>query len=226
MSYSVENLQTKLDRMLLWRKKELTTINQNIEISSGEVLEINIRSGIVFLYAHWEGFIKQAAREYLKFLNNQNLYCRDIIDNLHILHLKPTITEHGVAKKSTAHANIYNKIVNSPNEIFNVKPNEDNIISTDGNLKYSILENILFSLGLDKSQYALQKVRIDSELLYSRNNIAHGEHIGFTHKHQSEQKAKESFGELYSAMLALIETFKEQILDAAMHERYKKTLNP
>ena len=63
MSYSVEDLQTKLDKMLLWRKKELTTINQNIMPSSGEVLEVNIRSGIVFLYAHWEGYIKQAARD-------------------------------------------------------------------------------------------------------------------------------------------------------------------
>jgi len=222
MSYSVEDLQTKLDKMLSWRKKELTTINQNIAPSSGEILEVNIRSGIVFLYAHWEGYIKQAAREYLKFLNSQNLYCRDIIENLHILHIKPTITEHGIAKKSTAHANIYNKILNSPNEIFKVKPNDPNIINTDSNLKYDTLENILFSLGLDRSKYSLQKARIESELVNPRNNIAHGEHIGFTDKHQSDERAKDSFENLYSEMLALIEAFKDQILDAAIYEKYRK----
>jgi len=105
---------------------------------------------------------------------------------------------------------------------FKVKPDDANIINTDSNLKYGILENILFSLGLDKSQYALQKVRI-SELVNSRNNIAHGEHIGFARKYQSEQKAKESFNELYLAILTLIETFKSQILDAAVNKKYRKS---
>ena len=71
---TVSQLSDKLSEEIAWRKKELIYIKSLIEKNRYKSVESTlIRSGTALLYAHWEGFIKNAATSYVEFVARQNL---------------------------------------------------------------------------------------------------------------------------------------------------------
>lgn len=70
---TIEELQNRLDDDFAWRRKELTVIYTNVSSSKQNQLNTNIRIGVVMLYAHWEGFIKNAAELYLIYVSSKKL---------------------------------------------------------------------------------------------------------------------------------------------------------
>ena len=62
---SLDELNRFLDNDLAWRKKELTTINFMVSRSREHERGILLRAAICVLYAHWEGFIRNAATSYI-----------------------------------------------------------------------------------------------------------------------------------------------------------------
>ncbi|MBD2666493.1 MAE_28990/MAE_18760 family HEPN-like nuclease [Richelia sinica] len=61
---TVEQLSDILARELAWRKVELSALKSLIDsksFASGKRKAL-LRSGITILYAHWEGFVKVAAK--------------------------------------------------------------------------------------------------------------------------------------------------------------------
>ena len=60
---TAEQLSDKLSDELSWRKKELSELKSLVEIRDISLPRHNalVRSGVVILYAHWEGFIKSAS---------------------------------------------------------------------------------------------------------------------------------------------------------------------
>lgn len=85
---NLERLQDKLNSKISWRKQELTLLQSQIQNSNGAMLKTLLRSGITLLYAHWEGYIKMAAREYLKYLNGLECKLVDLKQNFVVLHHK------------------------------------------------------------------------------------------------------------------------------------------
>ncbi len=63
----------RLDPSIAWRKKELTQQKLLADSASAGNAEVLRRSGITLLYAHWEGFIKDASVVYLRYLSNSPL---------------------------------------------------------------------------------------------------------------------------------------------------------
>lgn len=219
--YLLEELQEILDKQLAWRKKELSLIAGNINTSKEEVLNTLIRAGISLLYAHWEGYIKIAAREYLAYLNAQECKVSELQENFLVLHLKKTIIDVKQSNKTTKFATLLDKINNQDNECFKVKQMDKDIISTESNLKFDVLKEILFSLGLEVEKFELKKQIIDRKLLKKRNAIAHGEYINLVDK-DNDDEAKKDFEELYHIILELMDEFKEQIIDAGLKKTYLK----
>ncbi len=70
---TVEELQERIDEDFAWRRKELTYLENNIKSSKPHNIKTDLRAGIVLLYAHWEGFIKSAAENYLTFVASKKL---------------------------------------------------------------------------------------------------------------------------------------------------------
>jgi hypothetical protein len=220
---SLERLQDRLDKELSWRKKELTFIKGNIDPAEGEILNTLIRAGIAMLYAHWEGFIKISAREYLAYLNNQNHKLSDLRENFLVVHLTKAIIDVKQSNKKTKFATLLDKIFNYEQENFNVQYMDPSIITTESNLNYETLYEILFSVGLDTEMYELKRTFIDRKLLENRNKIAHGEYTNFVRK-QGEvylnEDAKEEFRSIYHSILELMDEFKEQIISAGLEHSY------
>lgn len=226
MATSIERLQSRLDKNLAVRKKELTILKTQVASAENLVLNTFIRTGIVMLYAHWEGFIKMAAREYLSYLNNLNISRSAMKDNFITLAIKPTIRDCSQSLKTEKHYEIIHEVIYKSNMPFDVNQMDKLIINTESNLSYVVLQDILFNLGLEKSKYELKANYLKEELLDRRNAIAHGELIEMnTSTPQNIEVRKQSFYTLYTDIIQLMETFKEQILDAATEQSYLKEIN-
>lgn len=167
-----EQLYDRLTDDLGWRKKELTTLYNNVHSSSVKHLPTSLRCAIVMLYAHWEGFIKNASEYYLNYIKYQDLNLDQLNSNLLALSLKQKISEFSDTKKATLHVRFVDYFKNRLNEKAVIL--DKDAIRTSSNLNSTILQEIFASIGLDITSYELKFNLIDSTLLRCRNNIAHG----------------------------------------------------
>jgi hypothetical protein len=80
---TLEDLNKRLTEDLIWRKKEISDLKSLIETRSFSKSKHNavLRSGVILLYAHWEGYIKTAAKSYLDFVFRQELTYKDLAIN-------------------------------------------------------------------------------------------------------------------------------------------------
>lgn len=97
----LEKLQKRLDKDFTWRKKELTIARSNIDGSTGETLNFNLKVATTTLYSHWEGFIKTSSISYLDYLNKKKYILSDFKNCFKILHFTKNILEikHSTKKK-------------------------------------------------------------------------------------------------------------------------------
>jgi hypothetical protein len=193
-----------------------------------------LRSGTAILYAHWEGFVKNAATSYVEFVARQNLKYSELAPNFLALAVKKQLNE----AQGSHRAVIFTKVVDflitgleskclnqryeptgqapagiSPQGAGN-EPKEiqwDDAIKTQSNLSSEVLKDIICILGLDYSLYETKEKIIDETLLRSRNEIAHGQYllIGF-----------DQYMELHHEIISLMDLFRDQIENAAISKYY------
>ena len=98
-------------------------------------------------------------------------------------------------------------------EIFSV--NEDVVIDTESNLKYEVILNIMYQLGLDESIFELKKHFIDSKLVRYRNGISHGERL-------TGRDIETVYSEVETELLGMITAFQNLIRNAVNSKSYLK----
>lgn len=206
-----EELQTKLDDDFAWRRKELTVILTNVQFSKPLQLNTNIRIGVVMLYAHWEGFIKNSAELYLVYVACKKLKFNELSNNFIAISLKEKLKEFEGTNKHTIHTKLIDYLLGDLN--FRAFIPTNNIIKTQSNLNYEILREILSIIGVDYIQYELKEKYIDSQLLRIRNSVAHGQ--------DPDIKEKE-FYDLFDEMTSLMVSIKTDISNNAAESNYKK----
>jgi hypothetical protein len=208
---SAEELQSLLDEDFAWRRKELTVIFTNIKSSKPLQLNTNIRIGVVMLYAHWEGFIKNAAELYLIYVACKKLNYSELSNNFIAISLKSKLKLFEETNKNTLHTQLIEFLLGDLNSRAQI-PSEE-IIKTQSNLNSEILKEILSTIGVEYSQYELKEKFIDSQLLKIRNSVAHG---------QSPDINEEEFYILYSEISKLMTAVKTDITNNAILSNYRK----
>lgn len=210
---TTEHLQTVLDEDFVWRRKELSLILTTIKSSKPKTLNTNIRIGVVILYAHWEGFIKNSAEYYLIYVAGKKLAFNELENNFIALSLKTKLKEFEETNKNTVHTQLIDFLLGN----LKIKANlpTENIIKTQSNLNSSILKEILSILGIDYSQFELKEKFIDSQLLKIRNSIAHGQNPDITEL---------DFYELYDEIINMMSSIKNEISNNASLAKYKKNI--
>ena len=86
-------------------------------------MDFNLRIGITFLYAHWEGFVKESTVYYINFLRNQNYTYGELTDCFVGWTLKPKIklcSNH----KISLYYEVIDILVNKKNELAEIPPNK------------------------------------------------------------------------------------------------------
>ena len=105
---TISQLSDQLSAEIAWRKKELIYIKTLTEKkSNSSVQSALLRSGTTILYAHWEGFIKNAATSYVEFVARQNLTYSELSPNFLALAVKKQLAE----AQGTHRAVIFTKVI-------------------------------------------------------------------------------------------------------------------
>lgn len=207
---TAEQLSDRLSRDLAWRKKELSEVKSLIETKSfsDSKHKALVRSGICLLYAHWEGFIKLAANSYLEYVRVQKLRYEELSSNFLALAMKEKLKEAKETNKPSLYIPVCDFFLDELNQRC-LLPKE--AISTASNLSSEIFQEITRTLGINFSTYSTKSVLIDTKLLKTRNEIAHGEYSIFD---QGE------YVELHTEVIAMLDLFRTDIENAAINKDY------
>jgi hypothetical protein len=204
-------LKDILDKDLAWRKVELSTILANVNSSEAGAIKVALRTSILLLYAHWEGFIKKAAEAYLNFVSHQSLRFIDLDNCFLAIALRQKLRDFKDENDSTIHSQFVSFVRERMQD--DARISYDNVISARSNLNSKILRQILTSIGINYSLFELKGNLIDQQLLKYRNTIAHGEYLMLD---KIEYKA------IHSEIFAMINEIKNRIENAVYLEEYKK----
>lgn len=173
---SISQLQDALDGGLAWRIKEIAALKISVESKTLSIAQATlIRAGIPLLYAHWEGFIKQASQDYLEFVANQRLRYSELSSCFVVFGAKKHLAH--VVESRRAAVNI--AAVDFFRNCADVRADLilSNAINTKANLSSDVFFEIALSLGVDPTPYDAYFNLINESLLSRRNKIAHGEYL-------------------------------------------------
>ncbi len=208
---TVSILQQNLDDDFSWRIKELSLLKNKIPIQKGTEQTVLIKAGITLLYAHWEGFIKYSAECYLQFVSLQKLTYNELNYCFVVLCSRKSINELLKTKKFELQSKMVKNLLDNVQKRANIP--YEGIINTKSNLNFEVFHDICMIIGIDDKQYETKKNAIDEELLTTRNKIAHGKDL---------RKDYEDFLNIYEIIITLMRNIKDDILNAAITEKYKR----
>lgn len=162
-------------------------------------------------YAHFEGFIKQAASIYLNYLSYARLKLSDAVPSVIAMELKAQLSSAVNTKNIEELIKVVNLLQNKPDErcsnLLNYK------IETDANLNFTRLKNIAIALNLGYESYEPLEKMIDENLLATRNVIAHGAYLTID---------EAGFLDLQGKILNIMEQFMNSITQAVATKSYMK----
>ncbi len=209
---TAEQLSDRLSNELAWRKKELSEVKSLVETQSfsDSKHKALVRSGICLLYAHWEGFVRLAANSYLEYVRMQKLCYEELASNFLALAMKEKLKEAKETNKPSLYIPVCDFFLDELNQRC-LLPKDT--ISTASNLSSEIFQEITHILGIDFSPYSTKSVLIDTKLLKTRNEIAHGEYSIFD---------REEYIELHGEVIQMLDTFRNQIENAAINKDYMR----
>ncbi|ACA57147.1 hypothetical protein FDC45_03160 [Clostridium botulinum] len=163
-----------------WRKKE---ISQLYLMASDVENEILLKSMILILYAHWEGYIKQSSKLYIKYICEKKVKICDLTYNFKAIVLKLNVAniidsrENFNLSNEIKFMDKFEKMQTKKFKIaIDINDEFDNvIINTHDNLNPKVFRNILNILGLKYlDSFTSRENYINSNLLGNRNAIGHG----------------------------------------------------
>ncbi|MCR4991198.1 MAG: hypothetical protein K6A38_10100 [Lachnospiraceae bacterium] len=183
-----EELREQIESELAWRQEELSFIKNQLNYVADMKKDQFRKTLVLMLYAHFEGFSKIALQTYLQYINNMNLNICDVNSTLQAAALKREFSAYDTGDKKNE---FFKKPL--PNDVFLHKLSrrvelieriedfkrqrfflDDDIIDTESNLRYIVLQKNLYFCGLPIDLFDEQKNYIDS-LVNRRNSIAHGD---------------------------------------------------
>lgn len=208
-------LQDYLDKDHSWRIKEIA--NFKMDCKNPNLLKQRgwLRAATPILYAHWEGFVKNAATAYVNFVDCQGNNYEDLQSCLVVFGLKNHI--HSLLSSKNSSVN-FEVVEFFRTEIKNqARLKFANAINTEANLSSQVFKNIAESIGIDTTPYESKYNLIDISLLKRRNRIAHGEYLDI---------GPGDYSNLADETLILLRQFKTDIENSAVLGKYLRSRTP
>jgi len=195
----------------VWRKKELTVLRKLLATASEDRKSVLVRSLVAIVYAHWEGFLKGAAKVYVEYVKARRLPYSELAANFVAQAVLPRM-RRAVEQRDV-------KEVVELVQLFRGDMNERSRLSVEGvgggsNLSSRALRTLTITLGLNYEPFESKAFLIDTRLLENRNRIAHGDYIALN---------VEDALELATEMMALMECFRDEIENAVALSRYRQS---
>lgn len=222
-------VRAQMEEEFSWRKQEMIFFKNILnEIEKDDKKDKYRKSLVVMLYSHFEGFCKTILLIYVDYINSLNLKRKEVNEHLRAASMnnifnsydnldrkcdtfRRTLPDDKVIHKEFRKIDFilqFNDFLEEINKL------EDNIINTESNLKFAILQKNLYRLGIDYNQFKPFERNIN-ELVNLRNSIAHGsEKMGIGERKYNE--LENSVFNIMSNLILLINTI-------VVEEKYKSS---
>jgi hypothetical protein len=194
------------------RKRELVSLKQDISaVVAAKRVE---RSTIVLAYAHWEGFVKQAARAYVQLVSNKSRAFTSLSPNFQALVCRQELRiAQQAAKRIGPHLMLINLLMN---DRVNSTTIDENAIDTESNLNSEVFQNICLSIGINYDVMWSHEAPFINDLFENRCAIAHGELFEPRHDYALEVVGK---------VLDWIDSFSTDVENAAIEKAYLRKMS-
>jgi hypothetical protein len=218
-----------LDEDLSWRKVEISSLIFIVKNTNEEVV---LKSIILLLYAHWEGYIKKSSKLYIKYISDKNVRLGDLCGNFKAVALKNYISRCLETKERLTMANeiiFIEKYLKLEARNFSIDIDMNNdfgkeIIDTESNLKPKVFKNIISILGLNYKKAVETRERyIDSHLLANRNLIGHGSK--YENSVEDFALTIKDVEKLKDIIFSIIDNFRDELLEYVRNEFFLKSKN-
>lgn len=164
--------QLALDRT--WRVRELSDLKTSIAKADEVAKRVLLRALITISYAHWEGYVRFAARKYLEHVAIRKFRYGELDRQFLRNYFLPRLGALSRSKGSVPErCNLVDEILSASDKRFS-QVNED-LINTQANLNFAVFADICLVCGVSLEPYLEKESFIDVILLKRRNSIAHGE---------------------------------------------------
>lgn len=205
---SQSQLEDFLADQLSWRRKELHDLKSVIiEKKKSKELKPLVKSAIVLAYSHWEGYVKDISNAYLSYISFREIPKNEVAENFLTL-----VVQNNLKNKKFEECILEISILFDETNKKCVIPTE-NIINTDSNLNFEVLNKIMSLIGLDHSFFVTKQQFLDKNLLGCRNAIAHGE---------NRDVNADDYNEIFSFVLESMTQYKTLIENALSLKTYLK----
>ncbi len=206
---SENDLQDAIDKEHSWRLKEIHDLKSLVKTKKNQnSIETNVfsKSLVLISYSHWEGFVKNAARYYLSYIQFISLNKSQLSNRL----VASFVFQLTLSNKNRSEkiASIMEGIAD-PSYKFSI--NIDELVDAESNLTSGILEKILSNIGIQTNAFKTKSQYIDSVILKFRNDYAHG---GFEYINADQAI------EISEKVLELMSLFKTEIENSLCLKKY------
>ncbi|CAK8722505.1 MAG: hypothetical protein CDV28_13917 [Candidatus Electronema aureum] len=192
------------------RKRELISLSQDLSPPKGHPTAHTCKAAVVLAYAHWEGFVKEAAQAYVNLVAHKSKRLDALALSFQALVFRQELlAAQSATRRIQQHLSLTKRFTDDITS--SCKIDHDRAIDTESNLNAEVFENICLSVGLDYQTYwAVHGHRMD-DLVANRCAIAHGEMSTPEDKYAREA---------VNFVIKAIDQFSTDIENAATLEQY------
>lgn len=209
--YSEADFSAQITQDRSWRLKEISDLKAAILRADDNLRRVLLRALITICYAHWEGYVRFAARKYLEHVALRKLHYGDLDRQFLRNYFLPRLAALSTSRSTIAErCTLVDEILGSSERRFSRV--NDELINTKANLNFDVFTVICWVCGVPTRPFADKTTFIDVVLLKRRNAIAHGEDTFV---------AIEDLDELVNETVAIMRAFGDALENHVYLKNYK-----
>ena len=192
------------------RKRELMSLSQDLSPPTGEADARIRRASVMLAYAHWEGFVKDAAQAYIRLVSTKSRELSSLAINFQALVCKQELLAAQTAtRRIKPHLALTKRFTDDISRSCAI--DADTAIDTESNLTAEVFENICLCIGIDYHNSWAREGPFMDDLFRARCEVAHGELCT-----PDSQYARE----IVSFTISAIDRFSTEVENSAVLHRY------
>lgn len=172
--YTEADFSAQITEDRSWRLREISDLKTAINRADGNLRRVLLRGLVTICYAHFEGYIRFAARKYLEYVALRKFKYSEIDRQFLRNYFLPRLAALSTSKTGIAErCSLVDEILDSSDRRFS-RVNDD-LVNTKANLNFDVFTDICLVCSVPKAPFADKATFVDVFLLRRRNGIAHGE---------------------------------------------------
>lgn len=202
---TLTQFESEVNADLTSRLQEISRYRDVVRAYRGKLEETPLlRASVTLLYAHWEGFAKNSAERYVRYVLSQQYISDDLCSAIVAYYLDPGSQGSRIVYGRSSVREIIRETRRKA--AVKVAPRSKIRIETASNLSYDVACKMSDSIGVSGVDALLDKDFMDDSLLAKRNAIAHG---------QSAPIHFDDIDNYRDQTITMMRSFKDRLLVAA-----------